>query len=94
MTEKSAQVNSHNVEGTAEVSHETTIFAEPIFHIGNFTVTNALINSWVTVFILVTIFILIGRKIKKVPKGLQNIFEIILVARLAFHSILNYISNN
>lgn len=78
MTEKSAQVNSHNVEGTAEVSHETTIFAEPIFHIGNFTVTNALINSWVTVFILVTAFILIGRKIKKAPRGLQNIFEIIL----------------
>lgn len=78
MTEKSAQVNSHNTESTTEVSHETTIFAEPIFHIGNFTVTNALINSWVTVFILVTAFILIGRKIKKAPRGLQNIFEIIL----------------
>jgi len=62
----------------AEISHEATIFAEPIFHIGSFTVTNSLISGWITVFILVTIFILIGKKLKKVPRGLQNIFELIL----------------
>ena len=62
----------------AEVLHEATLFAEPIFHIGKFTVTNSLINSWVTVFILVIIFILVGKKIKKIPRGLQNIFEFIL----------------
>ena len=72
MSEKLAQENS------AEISHEATIFAEPIFHIGNFTVTNSLVSGWITVFILVTIFILIGKKLKKVPRGLQNIFELIL----------------
>lgn len=61
-----------------EVSHEATLFAEPIFHVGNFTVTNSLIMSWATVFILVAIFIIVGKKIKKVPKGLQNIFELLL----------------
>lgn len=61
-----------------EVSHEATLFAEPIFHIGSFSVTNALINSWITVVILVAVFILIGKKIKKVPRGIQNIFEIIM----------------
>lgn len=61
-----------------EVSHEATLFAEPIFHIGSFSVTNALINSWITVVILVTAFILIGKKIKKIPRGIQNIFEIIM----------------
>ncbi|OGI16788.1 MAG: hypothetical protein A2Z52_00220 [Candidatus Moranbacteria bacterium RBG_19FT_COMBO_42_6] len=61
-----------------EVQHESTLFAEPIFHLGNFTVTNSLINSWMAVFILVVIFILIGKKIKKIPRGLQNIFEFIL----------------
>jgi F0F1-type ATP synthase membrane subunit a len=67
--------NSESV--TQEVSHEATLFAEPIFHMGSFTVTNSLIMSWATVFILVVSFVIIGRKIKKVPKGLQNIFELL-----------------
>lgn len=75
MSEKLIQENNPEA---AEVSHEATIFAEPIFHIGSFTITNSLISAWITVIILVTIFILIGRKLKKVPRGLQNIFELIL----------------
>ncbi|MFA5994781.1 MAG: F0F1 ATP synthase subunit A, partial [Parcubacteria group bacterium] len=77
MSENQAQIN--NMEAPIEgVSHESTIFAEPIFHIGSFTVTNSLLSGWITVFILVTLFLLIGKKISSVPKGLQNIFEIIL----------------
>ncbi|PIP27447.1 MAG: ATP synthase F0 subunit A [Candidatus Moranbacteria bacterium CG23_combo_of_CG06-09_8_20_14_all_39_10] len=77
MSENLAQTNSPET-ANAEISHEATLFAEPIFHIGNFTVTNALINSWATVIILVILFVLIGKKIKSVPKGLQNIFEILM----------------
>jgi F-type H+-transporting ATPase subunit a len=62
----------------AEIQHESTLFAEPIFNIGNFTVTNSLINSWIVVLILVFVFIIIGKKIRKIPKGIQNIFEILL----------------
>lgn len=76
MAELETQVNNH--ETNQEFSHEATLFAEPIFHVGSFTITNSLIMSWVTVFILVVIFVLVGKKIKKVPKGIQNIFEIIL----------------
>lgn len=61
-----------------EVQHETTLFAEPISHIGNFTITNSLINSWITVVILVIFFISAGKKIKRVPNGIQNIFEFLL----------------
>lgn len=61
-----------------EVQSETTLFAEPVFHVGKFTITNSLLNSWATVIILVVLFVLIGKKIKKIPKGLQNIFELIL----------------
>jgi F-type H+-transporting ATPase subunit a len=61
-----------------EVQMESTLFAEPIYHIGNFTITNSLLNSWMTVAILVIFFVLIGKKIKRIPKGIQNIFEIIL----------------
>jgi len=69
--------NTNNQE-LHEVSHEATLFAEPIFHVGNFTITNSLLNSWVTVIILVVFFVLIGKKISKIPKGVQNIFELIL----------------
>ena len=61
-----------------EIQHETTLFAEPIFNIGNFTVTNSLLNSWVAVLILVIFFIALSKKVKKIPRGVQNVFEIIL----------------
>ncbi len=77
MAENTTQVNSTAVP-SGEVSHEATIFAEPIFNIGSFTVTNSLLSGWITVVILATIFVLIGKKVRQVPKGLQNIFEIIL----------------
>lgn len=73
----SAEATQKNTE-VQEISHESTLFAEPILHVGGFTITNSLIMSWVTVIILITFFVLIGRRIAKVPKGLQNIFEIIL----------------
>lgn len=76
MAEHEAQVNNH--ETNQEFSHEATLFAEPIFHIGSFTITNSLIMSWITVFILVVFFVAVGKKIKKIPKGLQNIFEFLL----------------
>ncbi|EKE19702.1 MAG: hypothetical protein ACD_8C00124G0051 [uncultured bacterium] len=70
-----------NTEST-EISHESTLFAEPILHVGNFNITNSLIMSWITVAVLVTFFVVSGKKAKKstksVPKGLHNFFEIIL----------------
>ena len=77
MSENLEQTNNPEAV-SGEVSHEATLFAEPLFHIGNFTVTNALINSWATVVVLVILFVMIGKKIKSVPKGIQNIFEILL----------------
>ena len=35
--------------------HEVTIYAEPIFHIGNFEITNSLLNSWVAVLVIVVL---------------------------------------
>jgi F-type H+-transporting ATPase subunit a len=79
MSEVSAQSNT---QASQEVSHESTLFAEPILHVGNFTITNSLIMSWITVAVLVTFFILVGKKAKKnikgKPTGVHNIFEIIL----------------
>ncbi|HEX8974188.1 MAG TPA: FoF1 ATP synthase subunit a [Patescibacteria group bacterium] len=69
-------------QNTQEVSHESTLFAEPIAHFGSFTITNSLIMSWVTVVVLVTFFVAAGKKAKKnakkAPRGIHNLFEIIL----------------
>ncbi|MFN4181490.1 MAG: hypothetical protein ACK4FA_02235, partial [Candidatus Paceibacteria bacterium] len=51
--------------------HEVTIYAEPVFHIGNFSVTNSLINSWFTVIVLVLFALFIRFTMKKVPGKLQ-----------------------
>lgn len=63
-----------------EVSHEATLFAEPVAHLGNFTITNSLIMSWLTVAILIFFFVYVGKSNRKnsKPKGAQNIFEILL----------------
>lgn len=76
MAEHEVQVNNH--ETNQEFSHEATLFAEPIFHVGSFTITNSLIMSWITVFILIVFFVAVGKKIKKIPEGIQNIFEFLL----------------
>lgn len=61
-----------------EISHEATLFAEPIVHVGSFTITNALIMSWATVLLLVILFVVLGKRMKKVPARLQTVFEILL----------------
>jgi len=63
---------------TEQISHESTLYAEPIAHIGNFTITNALFTSWIVVLTIIIISIAIRIKIKKIPKGIQNLFEIII----------------
>ena len=52
-----------------------SIMAEPIFHIGNFAITNSMLSSFVVV-VLVSLFFIIGsRKLSFVPKGIQNAIE-------------------
>lgn len=69
-------------EGNHEASHEISLAAEPVFHIGNFTVTNSLLSAWVVVFLVVVLALVLKKKIKQIPRGLQNIAEIILEGAL------------
>jgi F-type H+-transporting ATPase subunit a len=65
-----------------EVTHESTLYAEPIGHIGSFTVTNALFTSWI-VLVAITIFAIIIRlNAKEIPGKLQNFFEFIIEGAL------------
>lgn len=73
-----AGLHAQETDSHAEITHEVTIFAEPLFSIGTFTVTNSLLNSWISVFLLIIFAVAVRNKIKRIPKGIQNFFEIIV----------------
>lgn len=66
-----------------KISHEITLFAEPVFHYQNFTITNALLTSWVVVAIIIIISLVLRSRMKEVPGKLQNLFEIIVDGALS-----------
>lgn len=78
----SAPVEQQNITeqggASSEIVHEHTLFAEPIYHIGEFKITNSLLNSWLVVLIVLIIGLSIKKKINLVPRGIQNAFEMIV----------------
>lgn len=68
---------SHEAALKTEIIKENTIYAEPIAHIGGFTITNSLINSWLVVFIIVIFGVMFKKKIKTIPGKLQCAVEAI-----------------
>jgi F-type H+-transporting ATPase subunit a len=66
-----------------QISHNTTLFAEPIYQNKSFTITNALLTSWSAVIILIIVAVILRKKLQEVPKGIQNIFEIIIEGALS-----------
>ena len=77
-TEINTNIASEQPQVFGEIQHESTLFAEPIFNIGSFTVTNALFTSWIVVFILIILAVVIRLKLKQIPKGIQNFFEYVI----------------
>lgn len=74
-----------------EISHEITLFAEPIFHYGSFNVTNALLTSWVVVAIIIILSFVLRRKLNEVPGKLQNTFELVIENALG---LCDQVTNN
>lgn len=70
-----------NTEATTESG--PTLFAEPILHVGSFTVTNSLVISWLVVIIISVIAIVVRTRMKEIPRGLQNIVEMIIEGALS-----------
>ena len=71
--ETHTEADSHS-----EIAHEHTLFAESIYSLGNFQITNSMLNSWLVVVLIIVISLLIRGKIKKIPRGIQNVFEMII----------------
>ena len=80
MTSNNNELNTDTTiyQEEAHVAHVPTLYAEPIFHIGSFTITNALFTSWIVVVMITIISIVIRTSIKQIPRGIQNLFEFII----------------
>ncbi|MFC1963306.1 F0F1 ATP synthase subunit A [Chloroflexota bacterium] len=57
---------------------------DPFLKLGPIYVTNTLIASWLSIVVLVGIFYFATRKMKLVPRGLQNLMEFLVEAMLNF----------
>jgi len=49
--------------------------AEPIFEIGNFTITNSLFNAYIGVAFFILVAFLVRKKITQIPRGFYNVVE-------------------
>lgn len=76
---------------TTQISHEVPIYAEPIFNIGNFQVTNSLLTSWLAVLVILAFSIALRMKMKKIPGKVQHIFEVIFEGAL---SLVDQVTND
>jgi F-type H+-transporting ATPase subunit a len=57
---------------------QISIHAEDIFHIGSFPVTNSALLAFVALVVLAVFAIVLRRRIKMIPGGIQNIAEIVI----------------
>jgi F-type H+-transporting ATPase subunit a len=62
----------------AQAEHEHTLFAEPLFNIYNFPVTNSLISSWLAVILIVILSLVIRAKNSKIPGKFQSFMEVVI----------------
>ena len=58
--------------------------AEPVAHVGGFTITNTLIASWFTILVLVGLSIFLTRKMRLIPGRRQGLAEVIVEGLLNF----------
>lgn len=68
---------SHATTETTE-HHAHTLYGEEIFSIGNFPVTNSMLTSWLAFLVILAITLVLRFKKSMVPRGIQNIAEMII----------------
>ncbi len=74
-----------------EEGHELTLKATTVFHINDFPVTNTLLTSWLAVFLIIILSVVIRFKIKKIPGVFQAMVEKIVEGAL---SMMDLVTND
>ena len=72
---KSGEAGARSSEQFNGVKQEHTLFAEQIYKIGNFPITNSVLNTWLAVLAVVIFGLYFRRRIKLIPSGVQNFIE-------------------
>lgn len=67
-----------HTEATEHEEHEHTLFAETVFHVGDFPITNSLLTSWVAVFLILILSFVIRAKNSRIPSVFQSFMETII----------------
>lgn len=57
---------------------ETRLAADTLFHIGSWPIPNSIIASWLTMAVLIAFAFIATRKRSLIPKGAQNVAELIV----------------
>lgn len=55
-----------------------SLAAEPIAHVGSFPITNSLFMTWLAMAVLIIFAFVVRSRIKKIPSGIQNLFEVVV----------------
>jgi len=83
--------NLEHGETVHEEEHEHTLFSETLFSVGSFNVTNSLLTSWVAVFLIIILSIVIRVKHSKIPSRFQSFLETIIEGA---YSIMDMVTND
>ncbi|MBU1203420.1 F0F1 ATP synthase subunit A [Patescibacteria group bacterium] len=90
--EESHQEADTHAEGEgAHEEHEHTLFAETVFNVGEFNVTNSLLTSWVAVFLIIILSLIIRAKNSRIPSVFQSFMETIIDGALG---MMDLVTNN
>ena len=65
-----------------EEHHEHTLYAETLFNVGSFNVTNSLLTSWLAVFLIIILSLVIRAKNSRLPSAFQGFIETIIEGAL------------
>lgn len=75
--------NNNQVHAETEhVSHEISLAAEPVLHVGEFNITNSVSNTWLVVIIVIAFSLTLRAKLRLIPRGIQNVFEMVIEGAL------------
>ena len=76
-----ATTTAQNSTATSgEILQENTLYAEQVAHVGKMPITNSMLTTWLVVLIAVIFCLSLRKKIKLIPRGLQNGLEMVFEA--------------
>lgn len=58
--------------------HEISMGAEKLFYLGPFPITNTILTTWIVMALLVTLALVVRKRLSLIPGALQSVAEIVI----------------